>query len=744
MRPLILKTIIFLTLTTFLLSGGLADSIIRAAQDIDYSTRRVWDITSIEDVPALLEQMSDHAAVYDSTGTLHVAYGGDHLYYASCPSSVCTVEVVDPADYVGSQASLALDSAGNPHIAYYSVGMSDYCNDEKIKYASYDGAAWHIQDVIEDCVGAQPSLALDAQDVPHISYFHESSDELQIADWDGDAWRTYTPAWLPAFDYSGTLSSFVSDPLGRLHLAFIAGEAGYGTVWYAMLDGGAWSPLVEVDNAPSASGLALTLDNSANPHLSYYKTYYDEDLSQNVSKLAYTYFDGFTWQAVAEVADMDYLGWTSITVGTDNYPRLAYKANGSVAVVAKNGSGWGAPVEVPGSDEPERMYLGWRTPSRLGLAFLAEGALLQANTDATQTTWSTTTQIDASGWVGSHIAMVADAAGNLHVTYTDQTETELRYAQRLVGGPWRYQSVLTAPENYLIRATDIDLDGENNPQIVYQLYDKVEQRSALKYVAWVNAFWEPVPTGDPDDIEGCDPSLELNSSGAIYIAYNRCDYINENLWLAIYNGSWSTQLVDPDVDTGYPSLYVNEDGHMYISYNRYEYPNGDLRYAYKEDSVNWNILDVTPTPYTYTGTSLAMDRFGRPRIAYVTQDGIYGDFLLNLASWNGFQWLVEPVTTTDTDFVFPHLAIDAQDKPHLAFLTERHPAYAVKDGGEWAFSIPVDRPPLAPDFEFPATSNLSLAFGPTGDPVLVYDGEQDLKAAHMRLEFLTFLPLTVR
>ena len=744
MRPLVLKTIIFLILSSLLLSGGLADTFIRAAYDTDYSTRRVWDSTRIEDVPSLLEQMSDHAAIYDSSGSLHAAYGGDHLYYARCESSVCTVEVVDPIDYVGSQASLALDSEGYPHIAYYSVGQGDYCNDEKIKYAAYDGATWHIQDVIEDCVGAQPSLALDAQDVPHISYFHESSDELQLADWDGSAWHTYTPAWLPAFDYSGTESSLLSDPLGRLHLAFIAGDAGYGTVWYTVRDGDTWSTPVEVDDTPSASGLSMTLDGSANPHLAYYKTYYDTALSQNVSKLAYVNFDGLTWQAVAEVADMDYLGRTAITTGSDSHPRIAFSANDHVAVVAKTSSGWGAPLEVPGSSGVERMYLGWRTPSRLGLAFLADGVLLQANTDSTQAVWATPTQIDAAGWVGTHIAMVADAAGNLHVTYTDQSETQLRYAQRLVDGPWRYQTVLSAPENDLIRATDIDLDGENNPQIVYQLYDEVEQRSTLKYVAWVSAFWEPMPTGDPDDIEGCDPSLELSSNGAIYIAYNRCDYVNENLWLAIYNGSWSTQNVDHDADTGYPSLYVNEDGHMYVSYNRYEYPSGDLRYAFKEDSLNWNIQDVAPTPYTYTGTSLAVDSNGVPHIAFVTQDGIYGDFLVNLASWDGLQWVVDSPTTTDTDFVFPHLAIDAQDKPHLVYLSERHPAYAVKDGGAWAFTVPVDRPPSAPDFDFPATSNLGLAFGPTGDPVLVFDGEQDLKAAHMRFEFLTFLPHAVR
>ena len=48
----------------------------------------------MEDVHELAEKMGDHAAVYDSSGTLHVAYGGDHLYYARCSGGSCSVKTV--------------------------------------------------------------------------------------------------------------------------------------------------------------------------------------------------------------------------------------------------------------------------------------------------------------------------------------------------------------------------------------------------------------------------------------------------------------------------------------------------------------------------------------------------------------------------------------------------------------------------------------------------------------------------
>ena len=276
MRILLCKALVTVSISTLLLSGRLA---LASPAAIEQSTHQVWRITRLDDVPDISIKMGDHAAVYDSAGTLHVAYGGDHLYYARCVSGACTIQTVDPTDYVGPYASLALDSNGNPHIAYYAIGESEFCNDEKVKYARWTGSTWQVQLVEEGCLGGYTSLALDAADIPHISYFNESSDELQLADWDGSAWNSYTPYWLPSFAYSGIPSSLQSDDDGHLHLAFIAGDAGYGTVWYTQKEGDEWGPLVEVDNRPSALSLSMALDGDGNPHLSYNRRYYDSSLT---------------------------------------------------------------------------------------------------------------------------------------------------------------------------------------------------------------------------------------------------------------------------------------------------------------------------------------------------------------------------------------------------------------------------------------------------------------------------------
>ena len=689
------------------------------------STRPAWNVARIDDVPGISSKMGDHAAVYDAAGTLHIAYGGDHLYYARCVGSACTIQTVDPSDYVGPYASLALDSSGNPHIAYYDIGKSEFCNDEKVKYARWTGSGWQIQIVEEGCLGIYTSIALDADNIPHISYFNESSDELQLADWDGNTWNSYTPYWLPSFAYSGTPSSLQSDIHGHLHLAFIGGDAGYGTVWYTQKEGDTWSSLVEVDDRPSAMNLSMTLDAAGNPHLSYNRRYYDAGLSQFVNKLTYTRYNGTVWQAREDVADMEYQGWTAVTVGTNGYPRLAYRIYEGVASVAKSSGGWGTPALIPGTADSERMYLGWRSASRLGLVFYSGGSIQEVTTDNPYTVWTSPSSIVSYGWVGSHIAAVNDAAGNLHVAYTDHAERVLRYAYRPAGGSWQLQTILTTPQDYLyIRDVDIDLNGQGYAQIVYQLYDAHVQRSRLKYMAWSGSVWVQVPTGATEDLEGCDPSLELIGANAIYIAYNRCDYINDNLWLAIYNGSWSNHQVDADEATSNASLYVKENGHMYISYNRYEYPSGDLRYAYKEDSLNWNIQDVSDTTYTPTNTSLVFDGDGHPHIAFITRGGVYDDYSLKHAAWSGSQWQITPVTTL-AEYTEPHLAIDIQGNLHLAYTSHYHPAYATRATSGWIFTDPVDAPPVDPDFSFGVTSNIAISFNAQGLPVLFYDGEMD-------------------
>jgi hypothetical protein len=288
--------------------------------------------------------------------------------------------------------------------------------------------------------------------------------------------------------------------------------------------------------------------------------------------------------------------------------------------------------------------------------------------------------------------------------------------------------------------TDIELDSNGNPQIVYQEYEKTSQRSVLKLLAWSGSAWLDLGVVSQASHNGCAPSLEVDGDNLIYIAYNDCDYIHDNLVLAIFDGSWHYQPVDPAAGTSNASLYVSNVGFVYISYSLYAYPSSTLRYARKEGAANWSIENVAPISTT-TNTSLDLDSSGNPRIAFMAEK--YPDYALKHAYWDGQAWQVEPVM----DIVYyseARLAIDAQDRSHLAFANWYHPSYAVKETTGWEVTDPIDRPPADPDTSFAPTRSMAIDFGSGGLPIIVYNGESDLKVAQMVIEYLAFLPISVK
>jgi len=175
-------------------------------------------------------------------------------------SSKWNIQTVDPNATIGGLPSIALDSLGNPHIAYYSD------SGKSLMYASRNGSSWNLQTVatfpmkyfLLTC-----DLALDSSNNPHIVY--NGQDGLMYTSWNGAKWSIQT------VDPNGEEGSLALDSAGNPHITYITVDA----VKYASWDSSNWNIQTIESNItgepyPTAYIYSsLVLDSNNLPHVLY-------------------------------------------------------------------------------------------------------------------------------------------------------------------------------------------------------------------------------------------------------------------------------------------------------------------------------------------------------------------------------------------------------------------------------------------------------------------------------------------
>ena len=255
----------------------------------------------------------DPSLVLGGDGSLHLTYvrsmPTDQLIYAQRNQAGWHEEIVPtpPEEALGVGTALTLDPDRRPHIAYPLY--------DGLRYTYHDGAAWHTESV-NGVATSGPSLALDSNGWPRVTYNDLSAKGIRYAYRDGGGWHIRTPS--P--DYVGTVAypSLDIDAGDRTHMSYGSltgspnptlyarpeatgwyteriGEGshfaslvlddddlphvGYGDEpHYAYLDAGGWHTET-VDHALSYY-IELELDGSGKPHLAYvdYTRYYSNSI----------------------------------------------------------------------------------------------------------------------------------------------------------------------------------------------------------------------------------------------------------------------------------------------------------------------------------------------------------------------------------------------------------------------------------------------------------------------------------
>jgi len=243
---------------------------------------------------------------------------------------------VDPQ---GSGGSIAIDSKGNPHIAYSYRYMTNnslvswYAYG--LKYAVWNGNGWNIQTI--DSTGPGGILALDSQDRSHILY--AAGYDLKYAVLDGNNWNIQT---IDSTDPGmGTIKySMALDSNGNPHAAYstfnyaknYSNGSSTEDVKYAVFDGVKWDiQIVDVVNVTIGNlSPSLVLDSNNNPHMIYLETVqyvYKNNLtnvlgSEETHNVKYAYLHGLSWQIQTVISNCSSIG--NLVVDSKLQPSFCY------------------------------------------------------------------------------------------------------------------------------------------------------------------------------------------------------------------------------------------------------------------------------------------------------------------------------------------------------------------------------------------------------------------------------------
>jgi hypothetical protein len=338
-----------------------------------------------------------------------------------------SIQTVDSTYNVGRYTSLALDSSGNPHIAYY-----DYTTDpdhRDLKYAKWNGSSWDIATV--DTTGYAGSggiaLDLDSSNYPHIAYYDGQNNDLKYAEWTGSIWNKQT---IESTGLIGDNLSMLLDSSGNAHIScrdWTNYTSGYYELKYFKWNGSILDMDVVDSSGKVGGSTSIALDSSNRPHISY-KDYDNDDLK-------YARFDGTNWQIEVVDSTDDVGAYTSLALDNSNHPHISYRYykdidNKFLKYATWNGSSWQIEEIADATVTNTSLALDASGYPHIAFHHIQGGSstydLMYARWTGSE--WEVETA-DSSGMTGSYPSLVLDGNGHAHISYNDITNGDLKYAE---------------------------------------------------------------------------------------------------------------------------------------------------------------------------------------------------------------------------------------------------------------------------------------------------------------------------
>ncbi len=270
-------------------------------------------------------------------------------------------------------------------------------------------------------------------------------------------------------------------------------------------------------------------------------------------------------------------------------------------------------------------------------------------------TWHIETVDDSTSLVGYFPSLALDSSGYPHISYHDRI-INLKYAS-WNGSSWQIEIAdLAGPGIYFPEKTSLALDSFDRPHISY--YDGYNHD--LKYARWDGDEWiYSTVDGGVYEYVGAGSSISLDSSNNPHISYQ--DFGSEDLKYAYWDDPvWRVETVDSTGQTGYcSSLALDSFGYPHIAY-LYYLPGFNLRYA-SWDGDSWHIETVDSEGDVGLNISLTLDSSDYPHISY----GDWTNNSLKYAFWTGDSWYIE--TVDSPAYGMTSIELDSFGCPHISY-----------------------------------------------------------------------------
>ena len=509
-------------------------------------------------------------------------------------TGVCTAE------------SLALDSAGDPHIAYLSSDQ------DTLWYAHWTGEGWDIQQVdtgIDSDLSGQisdVSIDVDGSGRPHISYNADTDH------WDSDNFYLYSTHHLK----------------------------------YATLNGGVWDIQFVKRDADSVEWNSLAVDGDGRPHICYY-SYVELPASPwFVNKVLYARWTGTEWVEEVVQQSNDLLGeYCSMALDSTGNPHVVYQwieyppgeYNPHLRYAVRTGSAWVS--QQVNYEESWYLHLALGPDDSPHIAYCNPDDYALKYATGTGDLWNVSTVDDEYG-TGLWSSIAVDANGSPHIGYSDG-DYHLKYAE-WSGGNW-VKTVLDA--NGVSNGLSLALENGFEPRIAY--YHIESSNAQLKYAS------AKLDLGGQED----DIPAPLAPSGTVS-ATRTPDFT----WETVDGATWYQLFIRQQ--GGWEWAFWIKDTSSWIS-TSYEFENGDYEWwvqAWSEStgSSDWSdglafTIHVAPgadmpVPLTPSGT---VTDTRTPQFTWGTVDGAtwYQLFIRQEDGWKWAFW-VQTNTWTSTNYEF--------------------------------------------------------------------------------------------